>query len=326
VNDAAAAQLGITATAASHSKELDDRRETGIELLRVPAAPPLSRNASPRPGQAGFSHDPSAGSDRRPHLLLSSSADISEQKAVEDQLFRSAYYDELTDLPTRRVIEHRANSLLQRDGPSARFALAFLDIDNFKHINDYYGHGAGDTLLIEVAKRLGLDLRDSDMLSRISGDEFLLLLNPIQSEQEVAEYIHFTLQRLKAPFFIDGSEIFASTSIGVSLYPEHGRSYEVAPERRHRDVPRQERRQGRRGVLRRQHGTRGAGAHEDRAVAAARHSGKALLLRLPGQGRHPDPGDQGHRGAGAAARRRGRDPGSRHLHQSRGRTRADRRA
>ena len=65
------------------------------------------------------------------------------------------------------------------------------------------------------------------MLSRISGDEFLLLLNPIQSEQEVAEYIHFTLQRLKAPFFIDGSEIFASTSIGVSLYPEHGRSYDV---------------------------------------------------------------------------------------------------
>ena len=65
------------------------------------------------------------------------------------------------------------------------------------------------------------------MLSRISGDEFLLLLNPIQSEHEVAEYIHSTLQRLKAPFFIDGSEIFASTSIGVSLYPDHGNSYDV---------------------------------------------------------------------------------------------------
>src|SRR3984893_18455863 len=65
------------------------------------------------------------------------------------------------------------------------------------------------------------------MLSRISGYECLLLLDPIQSEQEVAEYIDFTLQRLRAPFFIDGSEIFASTSIGVSLYPEHGASYEV---------------------------------------------------------------------------------------------------
>ena len=159
------------------------------------------------------------------NLLLSSSANISEQKALEDQLFRSAYYDELTGLPTRRVIEHRANGLL-RARRQAAFALAFLDIDNFKHINDYYGHDIGDALLVEVAKRLGLDLRESDMLSRISGDEFLLLLNPIQSQHEVAEYIQFILQRLRAPFFIDGSEIFASTSIGVSLYPGHGRSYE----------------------------------------------------------------------------------------------------
>ena len=145
---------------------------------------------------------------------------------MEDHLFRSAYYDELTGLPMRRVIEHRANSLLLREA-QGRFALAFLDIDNFKHINDYYGHAIGDALLVELAKRLGLDLRESDMLSRISGDEFLLLLDPIQSEQEVADYIDFTLQRLRAPFFIDGSEIFASTSIGVSLYPEHGASYEV---------------------------------------------------------------------------------------------------
>ena len=124
------------------------------------------------------------------------------------------------------MIEHRANSLLQPD-ETGRFALAFLDIDNFKHINDYYGHTVGDALLVEVAKRLGLDLRESDMLSRISGDEFLLLLNPVESEEEVAEYIRFVLQRLRAPFFIDGSEIFASTSIGVSLYPDHGRSYDV---------------------------------------------------------------------------------------------------
>jgi diguanylate cyclase (GGDEF)-like protein len=125
------------------------------------------------------------------------------------------------------VIEHRARTLIQSAEPDGRFALAFLDIDNFKHINDYYGHAIGDALLAEVAKRLGLDLRESDMLSRISGDEFLLLLSPIQSEQEVAEYIHATLQRLKAPFFIDESEIFASTSIGVSLFPDHGQSYDT---------------------------------------------------------------------------------------------------
>jgi c-di-GMP phosphodiesterase Gmr len=225
VNDAAAAQLGITPLAHSHSKEMDRRRETGMEVLR--SGRPAVVEESVGHGQLKqilhTTHRPVRIADRE--LLLSSSTDISELKAVEDQLFRSAYYDELTGLPTRRVIEHRTNSLLRGEAP-ASFALAFLDIDNFKYINDYYGHGAGDTLLMEVAKRLGLDLRDSDMLSRISGDEFLLLLNPVQSAQEVAEFIHFTLHRLKAPFFIDSSEIFASTSIGVSLYPEHGRSYE----------------------------------------------------------------------------------------------------
>jgi c-di-GMP phosphodiesterase Gmr len=226
VNDAAAAQFGIAVTSPSQSEEFAERRATGTELLRAGRAVAAEECVTHGQVKQVFltAHRPVRVADR--NLLLSCSTDISEQKAVEDLLFRSAYYDELTGLPMRRVIEHRTNSLLRHDEPSTRFALAFLDIDNFKHINDYYGHAAGDALLVEVAKRLGLDLRDSDMLSRISGDEFLLLLNPIQNEQEVAEYIHFTLQRLKAPFFIDGSEIFASTSIGVSLYPEHGRNYE----------------------------------------------------------------------------------------------------
>jgi cyclic di-GMP phosphodiesterase Gmr len=228
VNDAAAAQLGMASavSAAPASKELGDRRETALALLRAGRAAVTEELVTSGPVRQVFltAHRPVRIAGR--HLLLSSSVDISGQKAIEDQLFRSAYYDELTDLPTRRVIEHRANSLLQHD-ETPRFALAFLDIDNFKHINDYYGHAIGDALLIEVAKRLGRELRESDMLSRISGDEFLLLLNPIQSEHEVAEYIRSTLQRLSAPYFIDGSEIFASVSIGVSLYPEHGSSYDV---------------------------------------------------------------------------------------------------
>ncbi len=219
VNDAAAAQLGMAGSEAEApaSKELDHRRKTGMELLRTGSHAVAEESVNSGQARQVFltTHRPVRIADR--NLLLSSSADISEQKALEDHLFRSAYYDELTGLPNRGVIEHRTNSLLQRDQPHGRFALAFLDIDNFKHINDYYGHPIGDALLIEVSKRLGMDLRESDMLSRISGDEFLLLLNPIQSEQEVAEYIRFTLERLRAPYFIDGSEIFASTSIGISL-------------------------------------------------------------------------------------------------------------
>jgi len=229
VNDAAAAQFGIAVgePVSADSKELARRREAGLELLR--AGHPASIEEWVTNGDVKqallTAHRPVCIADR--NLLISSSIDISGQKAVEDQLFRSAYYDELTDLPARRVIERRANSLFRRDEPHGRFALALIDIDNFKHINDYYGHAIGDALLVEVAKRIGLNLRDTDVLSRISGDEFLLLLDPIESEHEAAEYIRFVLERLRAPFFIDGSEIFASTSIGVSLHPEHGRSFEL---------------------------------------------------------------------------------------------------
>jgi c-di-GMP phosphodiesterase Gmr len=222
MNDAAARQLRANDTAGG----LQGRRETALELLRSDRAAVAEEAIGEGISRQVWltSHRPASIGDRK--LLISSSADISEQKAFEDQLFRSAYYDELTGLPSRRVIEHRANRLITKD-TSEKFALAFLDLDNFKHINDYYGHGIGDALLVELAKRLSRGLRATDMLSRISGDEFLLLLSPVDNAQEVADYLQSTMEQLSAPFFIDGSEIFASTSVGVSLYPEHGRSYEV---------------------------------------------------------------------------------------------------
>ncbi|HLG81566.1 MAG TPA: EAL domain-containing protein [Bradyrhizobium sp.] len=222
MNDAATTQLrGNDAGDALHG-----RRKAGLELLRDNRAAVTEEAIGEGLSRQVLltAHRPAVIGDRR--LLVSSSTDISEQKAFEDQLFRSAYYDELTGLPSRRVIEHRANSLIGND-TGEPFALAFLDLDNFKHINDYYGHGVGDALLVELAKRLSRGLRTTDMLSRISGDEFLLLLSPVQNIQEVADYLQSTIEQLGAPFFIDGSEIFASTSVGVSLYPDHGRSYEV---------------------------------------------------------------------------------------------------
>src|ERR1700758_3320976 len=224
VNDAAASQLGLSEAESADplSPQLGRRREHGLELLRDAKSTVIEESSGD--GQLKqvlqTSHRVAGFAGR--NLVISASADISEQKAFEDQLFRSAYYDELTDLPMRRVIEHRVNSLLKQGAAGDKFALAFLDIDSFKHINDYYGHGIGDALLVQVARRLGRDLRETDMLSRISGDEFLLLvLSPVQSEHEVADFIRTTLERLKVPFFIDGSEIFASASIGISLYPDH---------------------------------------------------------------------------------------------------------
>ena len=303
-----------------------DRRETCLELLRSGRAAVLEEAVTSGQTKQVFltSHRPVRIADR--NLLLSSSADITEQKAFEDQLFRSAYYDELTGLPTRRVIEHRVNSLLQRDDGQGHFALAFLDVDNFKHINDYYGHAIGDALLVEMAKRLGLDLRESDILSRISGDEFMLLLNPIQSESEVAEFIDFILQRMKAPFFIDDSEIFASTSIGVSLYPEHGRSYDVL--RQNADI----------AMYRVKNGGKGAAAFFDSSMereAQARTKVEQSLRLAILEKRfccafQPKVDIRTKEVKGIEAlvrlkRRRGRDSGARHLHQSRRRARPDRR-
>jgi diguanylate cyclase (GGDEF)-like protein/PAS domain S-box-containing protein len=235
VNDAAAVQfdqqardiVGMDSGAAFRCKELNDRRDIAAGVLQSGRARTSEEVIRTDLASKVYltTHRPIQISNRQ--LLLSSSVEVSQQKAIEEELFRCAYYDELTDLPTRRVIEQRVGSLIREQGPQTRFAMAFLDIDNFKHINDYYGHASGDALLIEVARRLSLGLRDTDMLSRISGDEFLLLLNPIRNEAEVTDYIEFLLQRLKAPFFIDGSELFASASIGVSIYPDHGSDYEM---------------------------------------------------------------------------------------------------
>jgi diguanylate cyclase (GGDEF)-like protein/PAS domain S-box-containing protein len=235
VNDAAAIQFNASADQFNRPDPQSDflvqalthRRMTALDLLQSGRSAVFEERVNSERDRRVFltTHRPVRIGDRS--VILSSATDVSRQKEMEEELFRRAYYDELTDLPTRRVIEKHVGDIIGHSGETSHFALAFLDIDNFKHINDYYGHSVGDALLVQFAKRLALDLRGTDMLSRISGDEFLLLLNPIQSQQEVAEYLELLVQRLRAPFFIDGSEVFASASIGVSLYPEHGRNYDA---------------------------------------------------------------------------------------------------
>ena len=144
VNDAAAAQLGIDGS--RPSPDLASRREACRQALSAGQA--VVTEEALHTGTARqvllTTHRPVRLAGRE--LLISTSSDITEQKNFEDQLFRSAYFDELTGLPSRRVIEHRASGLLARDRGGERFALAFLDVDNFKHINDYYGHSVGDAL------------------------------------------------------------------------------------------------------------------------------------------------------------------------------------
>jgi diguanylate cyclase (GGDEF)-like protein len=159
--------------------------------------------------------------------LISSSIDITEHKQIERELLERAHIDELTGLPDRILIQEHVEAIIRTEDGRRRFALAFIDLDNFKHINDYYSHSVGDALLVRIGQRIVSRLRPGDMLARISGDEFLLLLDPLESEEQIRSVIDGLLNDLKQPFHIEAFEVFSSCSVGVSVYPEHGHSYEA---------------------------------------------------------------------------------------------------
>ena len=148
-----------------------------------------------------------------------------EQAGREQALIRRAYFDELTGLPNRRLIEQSVKALI--DANEAPFALAFIDVDGFKHVNDFYGHNIGDGLLMQIAERVGAGLRPSDMLARLSGDEFMLLISPGNDADYLQHAVDAVAERLKQPFYIEGNEIFSSASIGVGRYPNDGASYDA---------------------------------------------------------------------------------------------------
>src|SRR6202030_4388171 len=160
-------------------------------------------------------------------VLVTAAIDHTERKQAEVELSRRAYFDDLTGLPNRTLIQEHVEQLLTSADTSPRCALACLDIDNFKHINDYYTHAIGDALLVKVAQRIATNVRPSDILSRISGDEFLLVVHPLARDEDLADLIDSLLAQLKEPFLIEGFEIFTSASIGLSVYPDHGRNYEM---------------------------------------------------------------------------------------------------
>jgi diguanylate cyclase (GGDEF)-like protein len=200
-------------------------------------------------------------------LLMSCSLDISDRKRIEDEMARRAYFDDLTGLPNRTLIEQRVEEAI-RDQDPRRFAVAFIDLDNFKHINDYYSHAIGDALLKSVTERINRRLRDSDMLARISGDEFLLLVDPVDRDEQVRVLVEHLLADLKQPFHIEAFEIFTSASLGVSIYPEHGRSYEAL--RRNADN----------AMYRAKHATKGGAVYFDASMGEAITARMELEQRL----------------------------------------------
>lgn len=160
----------------------------------------------------------------RPINYVGVLTDLSQLKSIEQKLEHLAHHDILTDLPNRLMMQVRLSAALERAHRNPqRLAVLFLDLDRFKDVNDSFGHPAGDDLLVEVAKRLRRRLREEDLLARIGGDEFVALLENIDSPEQAATVARGLIDQLSQPFFIDGNAVFIGASLGISLFPDDAR-------------------------------------------------------------------------------------------------------
>jgi len=161
-------------------------------------------------------------------FIVGSAVDITERKALEKKLLKSANYDLLTGLPNRRLFVEESNQIiLEHERENSSFALLFMDLDGFKKINDVYGHDIGDEVLKITAKRLTQVLRKSDLVARMGGDEFTVILRNIQSKKSVEKIVKKTQVALNASMTIEGNICNVGSSIGIGIYPEDGRDFDT---------------------------------------------------------------------------------------------------
>jgi diguanylate cyclase (GGDEF)-like protein len=148
-----------------------------------------------------------------------------ERKELQAALRQLALHDALTGLANRTLLVERARQVLalcERDG---RLAVAYIDLDNFKQVNDEYGHEGGDELLKAVAARVSAMLRPADTLARLGGDEFVVLAPQMRGRQDATLIARKLLTALSQPFPIAERSVTVTASIGIALYPEHGNDF-----------------------------------------------------------------------------------------------------
>jgi diguanylate cyclase (GGDEF)-like protein len=153
-------------------------------------------------------------------------SNITSRKHMEKELHQLAFYDKLTDLPNRRkFIDHLKQSIKSYKRNKKSFALFFMDLDNFKFVNDTLGHEAGDEFLVQVGNRLKEIFRNNDLVARLGGDEFTVLVEDIKFEgrEDISFLAEKMLRELASkPIFISGRPLQISTSLGIATYPENG--------------------------------------------------------------------------------------------------------
>jgi diguanylate cyclase (GGDEF)-like protein/PAS domain S-box-containing protein len=150
--------------------------------------------------------------------IVLNSRDVSERKAFEEQLAHQAFHDPVTDLANRALFAERVRHAVARARREHNgLAVIFLDLDDFKTINDSLGHAAGDQVLREVARRLDANIRSSDTAARFGGDEFAILMEDVSSAQEAADTAERILTALGAPMSVDSTDLLVRCSIGISV-------------------------------------------------------------------------------------------------------------
>ncbi|WDR03057.1 EAL domain-containing protein [Devosia algicola] len=149
-------------------------------------------------------------------------------------LAHRANHDQLTELPNRTCMQELVEAAIQNQRDGGMIALAFIDLDNFKQVNDLYSHAVGDALLKSVADRLRANIRKCDHVGRISGDEFLILFDIFDDVEDLHAIARRIEEQMKRSFNVEGIEVISSASMGIALYPEHGTDYDAL--RRNADI------------------------------------------------------------------------------------------
>ncbi|MEK4485459.1 EAL domain-containing protein [Psychrobacillus sp. FSL H8-0484] len=150
-------------------------------------------------------------------------SDISNKKVIEKELEELTLTDHLTSISNRSSFNELLFNLItdSKNSPS-KHAILFIDLDRFKQINETLGNEVGDLLLIEVANRINTVVRDSDIFARYGGDEFLLAINSMEHQKEAVHFAKDIIKKLNKPFYINEDEIYITSSIGISIYPQDG--------------------------------------------------------------------------------------------------------
>lgn len=199
-------------------------------VFRLNVLSPIHRliDASDAVGRGHYQPVQLKSSDEFGLLARAFNAMAEEVQQEQAKLHRQANYDTLTGLPNRMMALDRIEQEIHRTHRTGqRFALFFIDLDNFKSVNDSMGHAVGDQLLVATGDRLRAALREADTVARLGGDEFLILAPEVTSDLEVEQIAERLIRSISAPQVLNGRKVVARCSVGIAFFPENGDSVEA---------------------------------------------------------------------------------------------------